>query len=151
LPTSSPASSPTPSPQAIPNSTISCQQPRLSGAPSGDALQSSLTAGNSLQTICQTSFTPQDQLHITYNDGFIDISVARKNASQALQWCVPGLNAIISSCIVQQNFFGGVYAQGDEEYNISNVGYPSNQNPISIPLPSTISQVGYPEISISYF
>jgi hypothetical protein len=127
----------TTSTSVVPSSTLSCQQPRLSGAPSGASLQDGLNVNNAIQNICQTSFTPTNRSSITYTSGFMDITIIREDINQPLQWCTPGLNAIISSCIVKQDFFGGVYTQGNEVYNISNSGYPGNENPLSIALPSS--------------
>jgi hypothetical protein len=124
-------------------STISCQQPRLCGAPLGDQLQSGLTANNSIQTICQTSFTSHEKntLTTTFNNAYYYISITRKTTNQTLQCCTSGLNAIISSCILNQDFFGGLYIKDNELYNISNSGYPSNQDPLQVPLPNSTSLV----------
>ena len=136
----------------IHSSSISCQQPRLPGAPLGDQLKSGLTTDNAIQVICQTSFTPQNNLTTTFNNVYYYISITRKTSNQTLQWCISSLNAIISSCIVNENFFGGLYSKGDELYNISNSGYPSNQDPLQIPLPSSTSlvRIRYP-ISMSIY
>ena len=129
------ASNPTPS------SLISCQQPRLSTAPSGNQLQSGLTANNAIQTICQTPYAIQNNLTTTFNNAYYYITITRKTADQTLRWCTSGLNAIILSCIVNESFFGGLFTQGDEVYNISNSGYPNNQDPLQISPPSSTSLV----------
>jgi hypothetical protein len=121
------------------NDTITCHQPRYSGAPSGDQLQSGLTANNAIQTICQTS--PTNTLTTTFNNGYYYISIIRNTTNQTLHWCTSGLNAIISSCIFHQDFFGGLYVGSKESYNISNSGYPSNQDPLKIPPPKSTSLV----------
>ena len=127
----------------IPRNSISCQQPRLSGAPLGDQLRSGLTSNNAIQTICQTSFTSQNTLTITFNNAYYFISVTRRTANQTLQWCTSGLNAIILSCIVNKTFFGGLFTQGDELYNISNSGYPDNQDPLQIHSSTSLVRTGY--------
>ena len=123
--------------------TITCHQPRYSGAPSGGQLQSGLTANNAIQTICQTSFTSHEKntLTTTFRNAYYYISITRKTTNQTLQCCTSGLNAIISSCILNQDFFGGLYIKDNELYNISHSGYPSNQDPLQVPLPNSPSLV----------
>ena len=105
--------------------------------------------------ICQTPFTPQNSLTTTFNNVYYYISITRKTTNQTLQWCISSLDAIISSCIVNEKNFGGLYREGDELYNISNSGYPSNQDPLQIPLPSStslvrIGPIGYPTSMSTY-
>jgi hypothetical protein len=104
-----------------------CQQSRPQGAPSGQQIANALTGNNALQGICAAKFDGSgDSLHETFNHGLEDITVERSSDTEALTFCIGGLNSIITTCILNGNDYGGTYVQGGETYTIWNQGYPQN-------------------------
>jgi len=114
---------------ASPTSTgqVTCNQARPSGSPSADDIANALTKNSGLDFICAAKFdgsgTPTSQ---TFNHGLIIINVQRGSTSEQLTFCQTGLNTIINTCIKNGNSYGGVYVQGTQTYNISNIAYPKN-------------------------
>ena len=122
------------------NGLTTCQQPRPQGAPAGQQIANVLTANNGLQGICSAQFDGSGtSLQETFNNGFIDITVARGSSTEQLTFCMAGLNAIISSCIEDGGDYGGTYIQGDQTYTITNSIFPNN--------PITPGQPGGPPLS----
>ncbi|PGH21654.1 hypothetical protein AJ80_03087 [Polytolypa hystricis UAMH7299] len=95
-----------------PSGSLSCNQERDLSGPSGDSLADGLRAYNTLDT----------------------------SANEPLEFYQNALNAIISACIEQQNFFGGTYQQGSEQYEVFNSEYPDNQDPLTIPEPTAVPE-----------
>lgn len=104
-----------------------CQQQRSEGAPTGQQLENALTAGNALQSICAAQFDGSgDSLHESFNVGSEIITVERGSDTEALTFCMEGLNAIISKCILDGGDYGGTYFRGDQVYTITNSVFPNN-------------------------
>lgn len=98
-----------------------CQQQRPQGAPTGQQLANTLTAGNSFQSICAAKFDGSgDSLHETF------ITMARGSDTEALTFCMKGLNAIVSKCILDDGGYRGEYFRGDQTYTITNNIFPNN-------------------------
>lgn len=109
-----PATSTTPS---IPAATIRCTQPRNDKAPSLDKIHSMISDNGIFARECSTKF-PGTQKSLTFNSDFY-FTTLKTTGDFPLRFCLSGLNEILSNCINARGFYGGVYQQGDELYNIS--------------------------------
>jgi hypothetical protein len=53
-------------------------------------------------------------------------NVSRTDNTQSLQYCMTAMGDIINECILGGNFWGGVWTEGDETYDIYNSEFPNN-------------------------
>ncbi|KAF2103046.1 hypothetical protein NA57DRAFT_72031 [Rhizodiscina lignyota] len=135
--TSSSSSSSAPSP----SSSLTCGPDITSSDFTNKDVANAITANNGVESMCSTTFgSSQGPNEISYNTGSIGTTIERDDSNRPLQHCQEGINAIINSCINDQNKFGGVWEGDGETYNITNLF-----NPPSIPgtdtFPSASSSV----------
>jgi hypothetical protein len=124
-PTPTPTSTPTPTP--TPSSNLNCQQNIPTNGPAATDIANALQKNNLLATICAAKFNGSgDSTHMTFNVGYIDLTLERSSPDCPLTYCKAALNSIINVCILGSNDYGGVFNQGGETYNISNTIYPNN-------------------------
>ena len=110
-----------------PTPSLDCQQNIPTNGPAATDIANALQKNNQLATVCATKFNrPGNSTRITFNHGYIDLTLERSSPDGLLDFCKAALNSIINICILGSNDYGGVFYQGGETYNISNSIYPKN-------------------------
>jgi hypothetical protein len=110
-----------------PTPSLDCQQNIPTNGPAATDIANALQQNNQLATVCATKFNRSgDSTRITFNHGYIDLTLERSSPDGLLDFCKAALNSIINTCILGSNDYGGVFYQGGETYNISNSIYPKN-------------------------
>jgi hypothetical protein len=110
-----------------PTSSLNCQQNIPTNGPAATDIANALRGSNQLATVCAAKFNGSST---TFNYDYIDMTLERSSPGLPLAFCNAALNSIINTCILGSNYYGGVFYQGGETYNISNSIYP--KNPLNI-------------------
>jgi hypothetical protein len=111
----------------MPTPSLDCQQNIPSDGPTATDIANALQKNNQLATVCATKLNGSgDSTRITFNHGYIDLTLERSSPDSPLAFCNAALNSIINTCILGSKDYGGVIYQGGETYNISNSIYPNN-------------------------
>lgn len=140
---SKPSSTPS---SSAPSSTLNCQQNIPTGGPSASQVAKALRNDDSFSGFCDQQASA-GSLYQSIKHGMLEISVTRGSSGDTLHYCKQGMQGIIDTCITGSSDYGGVYSQGAETYNITNIIYPYNPlevdvddgappTPISVPTPT---------------
>ena len=101
-------------------------QPRNVGDPSGQEISDALTNQDQVHSICTSGFPPGSDTISTFNHGEMIYNITRDDPSQPLDLCEDGFNDIIQQCILNDNFWGGVWNLNGQTYKVYNQAFPSN-------------------------
>ena len=109
--------------EASPTASPTCLQPRAPTNPLAAAIQSSVASDNAVNKACDPStqnigtlpwahtfYTPTDYyfLNTSLQDlPRVSIPTNTPSSYPANQGCIQNLNAVFSSCVINQNFWGG--------------------------------------------
>ncbi|KAE9364748.1 hypothetical protein N431DRAFT_520352 [Stipitochalara longipes BDJ] len=112
----------------IADATCHSNQPRRDGDPSGSQISTALTINNQLSSVCAGTWDIGDKkmLTISFNHGGMIYNVSRTDNTQPLQYCMTAMEDIINECILDNYFWGGIWTEGDETYDIYNDEFPNN-------------------------